>query len=128
MKQYIHQHLAQLTYMALACWFLISMGSVHAHLCFDGQEPPVTFASDVMTGMQFHHDDDTEHKDVDISLIKLVIVKLFKIDLPIVLAVFALLLLSSSPQRHVSNREFSSPLRRFYQLRPPLRAPPLFSA
>lgn len=109
--------------MTLACWLLISMGSAHAHLCFDGQEPPISYTSDALD-----HHDDQGHKDVDVSLTKLVIVKLFKLDLPIVLAVLALLILSSLPQCHVSHRDFSSSFHRTFLLRPPLRAPPVFSA
>lgn len=116
-----------LALMALAIWLLASWSGAHGHLCFDGQEPPVTVHMELL-GDHPEHGDNERHVDADLDVSQLLIVKLVKIDLPLLMVAALLLVLlfkQSSTLTVFYFRIFSSRLIGF---RPPLRAPPALPA
>ncbi len=113
--------------MALVIWLLASWSGTHGHLCFDGQEPPVTVHMELLDDHP-EHDENDRHVDADLDMNQLLIVKFVKIDLPFLIAAALLLvlLLKQVPSLVVFySRIFSSCL---IGLRPPLRAPPALLA
>jgi hypothetical protein len=115
-------------YWILLCfWFVVSCISIHAHVCFDGQEPPVSIHLQTTDGHDDHHPQEM-HDDQDIELQQWVITKINKLDffLPLLIAVSLLLLLISTvkPFFIYSNLYLQSRTG----LRPAVRAPPVFSA
>ena len=114
-----------LAFVALVIWLLASWGGAHGHLCFDGQEPPVSVHMHVMDDHPDHGIAET-HVDADVELGQFSLAKLIKIDLPLLIAIaflstFLFKQLAVFVSRH--GQIFSS---RLIGLRPPLRAPPLF--
>lgn len=111
--------------VALIIWLVAAFSGVHGHLCFDGQEPPVSMhigAQDVHSNHDDHAGDDA-HRDMNIELPQTLLSKLVKIDLPLLLAALVVLLLgrSSGPQ----DTRYQTPSYRLpSRIRPPLRAPP----
>lgn len=100
---------------------------MHLHLCFDGNETPVSFH---LEDVGQHHDEptvDAAHTDVDIAVVGEALVKILKASLHLPALLFAVLLLGwllcSQRQRAPGFRNTT-----FYQgnkvLRPPLRGPP----
>jgi hypothetical protein len=118
---------ALICWMLLSFWLLASCVSVHAHVCFDGQEPPVSIHLQMVDGHDDHHPQEV-HDDQDIELQQWVIAKITKLDffLPLLIAVTLLLLLITAfkPFFIYSNFYLQSPSG----LRPSVRAPPVFSA
>lgn len=100
---------------------------VHAHLCFDGQEPPVSIQFDVLDTLS--HPGDDHLQDVDIDPVKQLYAKLFKVDLPflLIIASFLFALVVVQKCQYLSAQLFLPSLN-FFKVRPPLRAPPAFSA
>lgn len=100
---------------------------MHAHLCFDGQEPPVSIHMHIADDGHDHHPQET-HNDQDIELQQWVITKINKLDffLPLLIAVALLLMLITAfkPFFIYSNCY----LQTRSALRPAVRAPPFFSA
>lgn len=109
----------------LATWLLVSLASIHTHLCFDGQELPVTFHFSALD-MDSHHTID-HGEDMDISLVKPLISKFFKIDLNLLLLTFLCLYLPLMRQAFRPVLALEVPLALRVHLKPPLRAPPVFS-
>lgn len=110
---------------ALILWLLASWSGAHGHLCFDGQEPPLSLHMD-MLGDHVEHLAHENHTDADVDPGQLALAKLLKLDLslPLVAALLLAVLL-------VNPAVFISRYARFYihrhnGLRPPLRAPPFF--
>lgn len=103
------------------------VSGVHAHLCFDGQEPPLSIQFDVLDTLS--HPDDGYLQDVDIDPVKQLYAKLFKVDLPFLLIIasffFALFVVQKSLYH---SAQFFHPFLNFFKVRPPLRAPPAISA
>ena len=98
----------------------------HLHLCFDGNEPPVSFhASD----SEEHHEADTSHNDQDVELPSATFAKASPYMFDAVLLFAALVCLGLLPR---SQRAPFIPLRlrlayaSIRLLRPPLRGPPAF--
>lgn len=124
----VHQSFKNIvSLIALAIWLVTSMSGAHGHLCFDGQEPPLTVHME-MLGNHPEHDINEKHVDADVDLNQFFLTKLVKIDLPFLIAgALFLVLLFRQPIHFVSfySRVFSS---RLIGLRPPLRAPPVFPA
>ena len=119
-----HQTIA---FMALVIWLITSWSGAHGHLCFDGQEPPMTVHMD-MLGDHPEHGSKEKHIDADVDLSQLALAKLIKIDLPLLTAIallFAVLFEKTLVSIVLYSRIFSS-----YSigLRPPLRAPPALPA
>ncbi len=112
-----------IVFMALAIWLITSWSGAHRHICFDGQEPPVTVHMELI-GDHPEHDANEKHVDANFDLNQLLIIKLVKIDLPFLIAtVLLLIVLLKECVTFTSfySRVFSSHL---IGLRPPLRAPP----
>src|SRR5690606_41907337 len=68
-------------------------GGLHGHLCFDGQESPVSVHMDLLDGHPDHLNDDEVHLDTVTELVESIL-KLTKSDLPfqIIALVCALML------------------------------------
>jgi hypothetical protein len=114
-------------FVALLIWLLASWSGAHGHLCFDGQEPPVSIHMDMM-GDHPEHDSAEKHVDADVELGQFALAKLIKIDLPLLIAIaFLVAVLFEQLAVFVSRQGqiFSS---RLVGLRPPLRAPPTLPA
>lgn len=79
-------------------------------------------------GEHVEHDATEKHIDVDIDLSPSVIAKMVKVDLPLLLAVVCLLALFVFSRRSVFHHQHLFCLLAIAGLRPPLRAPPFFSA
>lgn len=115
-----------IAFVALIIWLIAGWSGAHGHLCFDGQEPPVSVHMEMMGEHADHHAADEQHVDADIDLSQPLLAKLSKIDLPLLIAAALLLTvwfektlvtISLYSQSYSSRRE---------GLRPPLRAPPVF--
>jgi len=116
-------------FLGLLCLLLIAarMSGAHWHLCFDQIEPPLTLhVGDFAT----HDGNNTSsHQDMDLQLVEDGLIKTLSAgqDLPLALALFALLWLlplrkQSMPPPGYRILFFSSRLR---PLHAPPRAPPL---
>lgn len=99
---------------------------VHTHLCFDGQEPPVSIQFDVLDTLS--HPGDDHLQDVDIDPVKQLYAKLFKVDLPFLLIIGCLFALVFVQKTQYLSAQFFFPVLNFFKVRPPLRAPPAISA
>lgn len=119
-----------ITLMCLAL-VIARVSGAHLHLCFDGNEPPVTF---YLNDQGPHHEGDSakvHHQDKEASVTGDAVAKTNKpvFDLPLFLLA-ALLLWSAfqlvyrfSPPISASVRPIAVPY-----LRPPLRGPPLLAS
>ncbi len=114
-------------YASLLFWLLASIGGMHGHYCFDGQEPPVSVHLEVMPEHPEHHDQE-HHVDADVDLLTLVFAKLVKFDVPLLLTALLFLLALSRQQPGFFSRYSHHYSRRVIGLRPPLRAPPTSSS
>jgi hypothetical protein len=113
--------------LALVIWLITSWSGAHGHLCFDGQEPPISVHMHTL-GEHTDHAIDEQHVDADIDLSQPLLAKLTKIDLPLLLAaalLFAVLFEKTSFVVSHYSHAYSS---RRAGLRPPLRAPPALLA
>jgi hypothetical protein len=118
---------ALICWILLCFWLLVSCVSIHAHLCFDGQEPPVSVHWQVADGHGDHHSQEV-HDDQDIELQQWVITKINKLDffLPLLVAVvFFLISLAAFNSFFIYSNFY---LQSQSGLRPAVRAPPFFSA
>jgi hypothetical protein len=116
-----------LAFAALAIWLLLGWSGAHGHLCFDGQEPPMSVHMDMLGEHPEHHADE-QHLDADMEMDQLALAKLVKFDLPVLLAtLFLLVILCQQPAIFMStcSRHY---IRHLIGLRPPLRAPPVLPA
>ncbi|HEX4974640.1 MAG TPA: hypothetical protein VFV48_02030 [Pseudomonadales bacterium] len=108
----------------LLIWLLTSIVGIHAHLCFDGEESPVTFHFSDLE-IDSHH---TIDHDVDIAQVKSLQSKFFKVDLTLLLLIFLCLSLPSLRQIFNPVWSLNALPSRWAHLRPLLRAPPVSSA
>lgn len=115
----------------MLCVILISarVGGAHLHLCFDGQEPPVSMH---LADETFDHHQPTytaAHHDEDISLVADAVAKSTKskIDLPpaLLVALVLLLLLVGQTRTPFLRRSTLRIKAAPACLLPPLRGPPL---
>lgn len=114
-------------FVALIIWLLTSWSGAHGHLCFDGQEPPMTVHMD-MLGDHPEHGSQEKHIDADVDLSQLMLAKLIKIDLPFLIAA-ALLFVALFEKPIISVVVYSLIFSSYsIGLRPPLRAPPALPA
>jgi len=115
-------------FVALIIWLIASWSGAHGHLCFDGQEPPVSVHMEMTDEHADHHEADEQHVDADVDLSQPLLAKLTKIDLPLLIAAAILLamlfeiisIIFSRYSQHYSPRHAGLP--------PPLRAPPVLPA
>lgn len=119
--------------VALICVALLvaRVSGAHLHLCFDGNEAPVTF---YLADQKPHHDGlgaQAHHQDAEASATGEAVAKNYKafFDLPLFLLA-ALLLWSLLPSARSFPVAFPASVRPIAQpyLRPPLRGPPLFTS
>lgn len=115
----------QLAFAALIFWLLANWGGAYAHLCFDGQEPPLSMHLQLQHMDELEHHPDEVHQDIDVEFLQSVIAKLHKIDLGLVLLAVLTLLLVPRP-RTIATAAYRVVLpSRTPHTWPPLRAPPL---
>jgi hypothetical protein len=115
----------------LLCTILVVVRSanMHVHLCFDGQEAPVSLHFEDGAELSEHLTEITlQHHDLDVDVVSHLSSKLPKLDLPIVaLIVSALLvafaLLGKPPLAIARSLQFRFQSRPYFT--PPLRGPPL---
>lgn len=124
MLRFFRQHKHALVIWVLLIWLLTSIASIHAHLCFDGEESPVTFHFSDLE-IDSHH---TIDHDVDIAQVKSLQSKFFKVDLTLPLLIFLCLYLPLMRQTFNPVWSLHALPSRWAHLRPPLRAPPVSSA
>ncbi|RYZ88467.1 MAG: hypothetical protein EOO68_26415 [Moraxellaceae bacterium] len=116
-----------LAFATLIIWLLASWSGAHGHMCFDGQEPPITVHIHV-SGEHADHDSSQNHLDADVDIGQSAPTNFFKIDFSILLAVaFSLAIRSIKPLRIIVDYICNIPFR-LMGLRPPLRAPPVHPA
>jgi hypothetical protein len=116
-----------LAFVALLIWLLLGWSGAHGHLCFDGQEPPMSVHMDMLGEHPEHHADE-QHLDADMDLGQLALAKLVKFDLPVLLTtLFLFIVLFQQLTVFIStySRHYTC---RLIGLRPPLRAPPVLPA
>lgn len=106
---------------------LLRIGGAHLHLCFDGQEPPVT-AHLLDGGVEHLHGSTThEHQDENIDDGSASLVKKSTVDVDLLPLLFAALVLWIVLPRPGMPRFRGNLLPAFHvssHLRPPLRGPP----
>jgi len=121
----LHHHKV-FVYALLLLWLFASGSGMHGHFCFDGMEPPVSVHFDVLDD----HDGPKlpGHKDVDSKPGQLDVLKTSNLDLPI-LAALLLLVFIWPVVRGQTYRRSNTPSSwlSVTSLRPPLRAPPVYS-
>lgn len=121
----LHSHKA-FVYAILLMWLFASTSKMHGHFCFDGMEPPVSVHFDVISTDAEHQ--SYGHKDVDTKPGQIEAIKVSSPDLlclaALLLLVFVLPLIRGHKYR-LSNTPFS--WLSVTGLRPPLRAPPVYS-
>lgn len=115
-------------YWTLLFWLLASLSSAHGHFCFDGQEPPVSVHMEFLGDHVKHHDVDEKHVDMDVDLSPTLMAKLLKIDLPLLILLTTLFIVLVFLHQPLLLNRTPILLFRFIGIRPPLRAPPKFSA
>jgi hypothetical protein len=114
-----------LAFVTLLIWLLASWSGAHGHMCFDGQEPPISVHLH-SPGEHADHNSNQNHLDADVDIGQLAPAKPVKIDLPFLLsAAFLLVFLFSRPIQICVKYACVIPAR-IPGLRPPLRAPPAF--
>lgn len=108
-------------FLAACIWLCVSVLGAYGHFCLDGKEPPVSVHMGV--DQEAHHQPDEQHMDMEVQLSKIAPLKIFKIDVPLLLTVLVLLLLvvAAKPVEFLYQAPYS---RLFLRIRPPLRAPP----
>lgn len=116
-----------LALVALMIWLMASWSGAHGHLCFDGQEPPISVHIHTLTEHADHAADE-QHVDTDVDLSQPVLTKLTKIDLPLLLATALLLAVLFEKIRATTFPYLQPYTARCAGLRPLLRAPPVFPA
>jgi hypothetical protein len=116
-----------IAFVALIIWLIAGWSGAHGHLCFDGQEPPISVHMHTL-GEHTDHAIDEQHVDADIDLSQPLLAKLSKIDLPLLIAAALLLTVWFEKTLVTISLYSQSYSSRRAGLRPPLRAPPVFPA
>ena len=113
-----------LAFLALIIWLTASLSGAHGHLCFDGQEPPISIHME-MLGEHIEHDSSMQHVGADIDIGEPALAKLIKMDLPLIIAAAMLLALLFKTRIAFITLYRTFCLHRVTGIRPPLRAPPV---
>jgi hypothetical protein len=117
----------------LLCTILLVVRSMdmHVHLCFDGQEAPVSVHFEDGAELNEHLTEITlQHHDLDVDVVSHLSSKPSKLNLPLVVLTFAVLLLAVSflgkpPLAIRRSLNFRYRSRPYFT--PPLRGPPIHS-
>jgi hypothetical protein len=116
-----------IAFVALIIWLIAGWSGAHGHLCFDGQEPPISIHMDTL-GEHPDHAADEQHVDANVDLSQPLLAKLTKIDLPLLLAAALLFAVMFEKTSFVVSNYSPTYSSRRTGLRPPLRAPPVLPA
>ncbi len=114
-------------FATLIIWLLAGWSGAHSHMCFDGQEPPVTVHIHAI-GDHADHDSSQYHLDADVSLDQPAPTHLLKIDFPLLVntAFLVIVFYTESTQPVI---DYASKIPSYLNgIRPPLRAPPFLPA
>jgi hypothetical protein len=108
---------------------MVSWFSLCSHFCLDGQEPlfSVHFSLDAQEKSgHAHHEDESAsvHSDIDVKVSQWLSNKLPQIDLPIIVALIAVLFLFPGKQQSAQFVYAFSNTAWQIDFLPPLRAPP----
>lgn len=117
-----------IVFATLILWLTASWSGAHGHMCFDGQEPPMTVHMHNTGDHTDHHDISEQHVDADVDLSQPLLTKLTKIDLPLLIAAAILLAILFEKLSIVVCRYSLTYASRPTGFLPPLRAPPVFPA
>lgn len=116
-----------IVFATLVIWLMASWGGAHGHMCFDGQEPPITVHIHAV-GDHADHDSSEQHVDADVDLSQPLLTKFTKIDLPLLIAAAHLLAGVFEKISAFASRYSYIYVSRIAGLHPPLRAPPITPA
>jgi hypothetical protein len=100
----------------------------HVHYCFDGQEPPASVH--LVDGMDHehelpgHHDDASEHDDLDLDVPNQALAKVVKYDLPAITLHVLAIAFEPSPPGALADTVDTPPAPHPRYTHPPTRAPP----
>jgi hypothetical protein len=99
----------------------------HLHVCLDGQEAPVTVHTGDGSIHNDEHHQEQQHDDRDVDFLNAIFVKKAGPDLQPFITVVSFVTVALAPPRFISSSlpPPLPPYRPFFQLRPPLRGPPL---
>jgi hypothetical protein len=116
-------------YLLVLCFGLLlglRFGSVHLHLCFDGQEP-ATAVHVADAGFEHHDDVGAPHDDENVEIAADSLFKPQKLELNalLVAAFFGFFILFARPLVPAAARGIEGFVTHPAALRPPLRGPPL---
>ena len=115
---------------ALAVLFAgLTNAHAHVHYCFDGQEPPASVHLVDSTNHDHelpggHHDDGSEHDDLDVDLPNQALAKAVKYDLPAITTHLWTFAFEAAPRSALAERVDSPPAPQPRYVHPQLRAPP----
>lgn len=113
--------------IVLLAFSVTRLVDAHLHVCLDGQEAPLTVhTADGSVHNDAHHVDE-EHEDRDVEFLEAIFVKKAGADAQSFITVISFLTVTLAPSRFESSslRPPIPPFRPLFQLRPPLRGPPL---
>lgn len=114
-------------FLTLIVWLCAMWGGLHGHLCFDGQESPVSVHMDLLDGHPDHLNDDEVHLDTDTELVESIL-KLTKSDLPFLIIALVCALMLYGVRQPFTRAAHRITATSIFFLHPPLRAPPSFSS
>jgi len=123
--------LQPIVYLAVLLWLAATLSGAHWHVCQDEQSA----LSSAISSAQIHtlsthhtHEAEGHHHDADMDTVATGLTHLVKIDIPL-LPLIGLLLLVLVIYRVPQYSDYRLlPRLPLLRIRPPLRAPPLFSA
>ena len=100
----------------------------HIHYCFDGQEPPAAVhlvdSTDHEHEIPGHHDDPSEHDDLDLDVPNQALTKAIKVDLPAIDGLAWTMPIESMPGGALAETVDAPPAPDPRYVLPQLRAPP----
>lgn len=114
-------------FLTLIVWLCAMWGGLHGHLCFDGQESPVSVHMDLLDGHPDHLHDDEVHLDTDTELVESIL-KLTKSELPFLIIALVCALMLYGVRQPFTRAAHRITATSIFFLHPPLRAPPSFSS
>lgn len=119
----------KIIYLMCLFWLFICLTGVHAHQCFDGEEPTYSAHFGFVYGLPDEVPDPPGHVDIDLDSDNTVLqlIKIFSVDLPFFIATFLLVIICPA----IRNRSYAHQRTLLFsltstRLHPPLRAPPAY--
>jgi hypothetical protein len=113
--------------IVLLAFSVTRLVDAHLHVCLDGQEAPLTVhTADGSVHNDAHHQEQ-QHDDRDVEYLEAIFVKKAGPDVQLFITVISFVAVALAPSRFTRNSlpPPLPPFQSFFQLRPPLRGPPL---